>query len=141
MGDEEQVCNLGTFKVVDLKQHPGHGYIAFLDMRFDVVGTALESHLTPIVDRTEGVEEFVSNVGVEVQSGLVKPGEANAKVFFDGTVQDLDRARVCLDLFIDAITVSLTNLDDAIKAELNYDWSRNVEAGMVVSSIPDRFVR
>lgn len=135
MGYGEKVCDLGTFKVVDVRLHPTYGVVAYLDMRFEVVGSALEGYLSPIADRTEGIDAFVPNVGVDIKDDQLKPGEANAKVLFDGSVSGVGKAANCLRLFINAIEESLTNLGPEVLAVLNHDYHEDLVDSLVVSGL------
>ncbi len=130
MGFGEKVCGLGKFRVAgdDVKQYSSIGYVAYLDMQFEVVGTALERLLSPIADRTEGIDSFVPNVGIDIEKGHIQRGDANAKVIFDGNVSDVEQASRYLKLFLNAIEECLTGLDDAALELLTLNYRDDLEA-------------
>lgn len=136
MGYGKRVCDLGNFRVVDLRQHPKFGVVAYLDMQFEVVGSALELHLEPIAVRTEGIDLFVTNVGADIEENQLQRGEANAKVLFDPSVRGVARAAKCLQLFIEAIEESLSNLDPATHASLTHNYRDDLESAYAGSWIP-----
>lgn len=129
MGFGETKCDLGIIRVVDLRPHDTYGIVAYLDLQFpDVkhIGHKHEKELEPVAERTEGIEGIYTSVNKDVADGQLKPGQANAKILFDGSVKSITRAAKCLSLALSAIGEHLTDLDPATFNLLTHDFHQDV---------------